>query len=77
MLSLSILAQQNITSRTDKDINLNFLKSINSEQVCKQYSHLMTKPTKRHVRPAKTDQPRHPAQPDQSLRCPHEESLGP
>ena len=33
----------------------------------------MTKPTKWHVCPVKTDQPGHMP----SLRCPHEESLGP
>ena len=38
-------------------------------------SHLMTKPTKWHVRPAKTDQPGHSPSLI-SLRCPHEESLG-
>ena len=41
----------------------------------------MTKPTKLHVRPAKTQISLgiHPvdAQSDQSLRCPHEESMGP
>ena len=36
----------------------------------------MTKPTKWHVRPAKT-QIRLGFQSDQSLRCPHEETLGP
>ena len=35
-------------------------------------SRLVTKPTKWHVRPAKAS-----AQSDQSLRCPHEESLDP
>ena len=35
----------------------------------------MTKPTKWHVRPAKTRSAA--AQSDQSLRCLHEESLGP
>ena len=33
-----------------------------------QLSRLMTKPTKWHVRPAKTDP---------SFRCPHEDTLGP
>ena len=37
----------------------------------------MTKPTKWHVRPAKTDQPVQPAQSDQSLHCPHDDTLGP
>ena len=59
-------------------------------KLIEQQSRLVTKPTKLHVRPAKTDQPGHPpslirrrlrsawasAQSDQSLRCPHEESLG-
>ena len=36
-------------------------------------SHIMTKPTKWQVHPAKTQI----AQSDQSLRRPHEESLGP
>ena len=36
----------------------------------------MTKPTNWHVRPAKTDQPGHPPS-HISLRCSHEESLGP
>ena len=39
-------------------------------------SHSTTKPTKWHVRPANTDQPGHPPSLI-SLRCPHEESLGP
>ena len=38
---------------------------------------LMTKPTKCHVRPAKTQSAWVSAQSDQSLPCPHEESLGP
>ena len=37
----------------------------------------MTKVTKRHVRPSKTQISLGIAQSDQSLRCPHEESLGP
>ena len=41
-------------------------------QICR----LTTKPTKWHVQPTKT-QIRVSAQFDQSLRCPHEESLGP
>ena len=37
----------------------------------------MTKPTKWHVRQAKTQISLGIAQSDQSLRCPHEETLGP
>ena len=37
----------------------------------------MTKPTKWHVRPAKLRSAWASAQSDQSLRCPHEESLRP
>ena len=37
----------------------------------------MTKPTKWHVRPAKSQISQVSAQSDQSLRCPHEETLGP
>ena len=41
------------------------------------FSHLMTKPTKRHVRPARLRSAWTSTKSDQSLRCPHEESLGP
>ena len=37
----------------------------------------MTKPTKWHVRQAKTQLSFASAHSDQSLRCPHEETLGP
>ena len=40
-------------------------------------SHLMTKPTKWHVRPAKTQTSLGIRQFDQSFCCPQEESLGP
>ena len=40
-------------------------------------SRLTTKPTKWHVRPAKTQINLGFAQSDRSRRCPHEESLGP
>ena len=40
-------------------------------------SCLMIKPTNGIVRPAKTQISLGIAQADQSLRCPHEESLGP
>ena len=48
-------------------------------QTSKTYiSHLMTKPTKWHVRPAKTQISLGiPPQSDLSLCCPHEETLGP
>ena len=46
------------------------------KMVFSHLSRLMTKPTKRHVRPAKT-QISLGIQADLSLRCPHEESLGP
>ena len=37
-------------------------------------SRSMTKPTQWPVRPAKTHESAHP---DKSIRCPHEETLGP
>ena len=40
-------------------------------------SHLMTKPTKWHVHPTKTQISLPSAQSDQSLCCTHKESLGP
>ena len=49
------------------------LKTLRSEDVNESNtSRLMTKPTKWHVRAAKTS-----AQSDQGLRCPHEQSLAP
>ena len=44
--------------------------------VLTKFSRLITKPTK-HVRPAKTQISLGIAQSDQSLRCLHEECLGP
>ena len=50
----------------------------NRQQCSKpQWSRDITKPTKWHVRPAKTQISLGSAQSDQSLNCPHEESLGP
>ena len=42
-----------------------------------QMSHLMTKPTKWHVHPAKSQISLASAQSDLRLRCPLEEGLGP
>ena len=54
--------------------------AISENIVGDKMSHLVTKPTKWHVRPAKTQISlgiRTSAQSEKSLRCPHEDSLGP
>ena len=55
---------------------LHTLVGVTDDHTGRNMSRRMTKPTKWHVRPAKTDQPGHPPSLI-SLRCPNEESLDP
>ena len=67
-------------SGRNKNNDTGMLENIHSGQIklgIKDLSRFVTKPTKWHVRPAKTQISLASTQYDQSLRCPHGESLGP